>query len=269
MTPPAYAGGISKGSNKYLPIINEQKPKQGLSYSDEEAAAAYWKTDMFENAHAEMYYIYKHEDGGGPGMQAQEGELNTWGYFTKYNISPAVLRAQLAYQHGNYGGEKRAGWGGYFFIDSAFNKIMWKPKASIGAVCLSGDDPNTAKNEGWNPLFSRWPWMSELLLLSYAGESGVGYWTNLLMLRGEIGIVPVKNAKLRAWYNFLKAMETQTGALFGTGKNRGHLIQTRADYKFNKYISAYFLAEYFIPGNFYKDGADNAMFLRTEVTIKL
>jgi predicted porin len=53
----------------------------------------------------------------------------------------------------------------------------------------------------------------------------------------------------------------------GTGKERGHLPQARIDYAFTKNISAYVLAEYLIPGNFYKD-KDTALFLRTELQIK-
>jgi hypothetical protein len=256
-------------NEQYLVIINEQNPKQLLNYTDEEAFVAYLKSDFLKNAHIEAYYIYKHEDGQSAAkLQAQEGEINTVGSFVKYNISPFVLRGQLAYQYGSYGSNDRKGLGGYLFLDIAFKETMWAPKISIGGLYLSGDNPSTAKNEGWNPLFSRWPWMSELYLFSYVSESGIGYWTNLVMWRVEIGIVPFEKAKLRVWYNFLRANEIPVDALFGTGKERGHLLQARADYKIGKHVSTYFLAEYFIPATFYKSTADNAMFLRTELRFK-
>lgn len=49
------------------------------------------------------------------------------------------------------------------------------------------------------------------------------------------------------WYNYLRA---------------------KAEYAFNKDICAYFLAEYFIQGDFYVKTADDALFLRTELSVK-
>ncbi len=37
---------------------------------------------------------------------------------------------------------------------------------------MSGDDPSTDDNEGWDPLFSRWPKWSELYIYSLATEGG-------------------------------------------------------------------------------------------------
>ena len=44
-------------------------------------------------------------------------------------------------------------------------------------------------------------------------------------------------------------------------------IQAGLDYTFNKNVNGYILAEYFIPGDFYKV-KDEALFLRTELQVK-
>ena len=135
---------------------------------------------------------------------------------------------------------------------------------------LSGDNQETEKNESWDPLFSRWPWLSELYLLSMAAETGIcGYWTNLEVFRGQFIFEPIKKTKLILTYNFLMAnKETRaTSILSGTGKERGHLPQLKVEYNFNENISTYFLAEYFIPGDFYET-RDEALFLRSEISLK-
>jgi hypothetical protein len=53
-----------------------------------------------------------------------------------------------------------------------------------------------------------------------------------------------------------------------SGKNRGHLPTALLTHKFTKNIDALLLFEYLIPGNFYADGADNAIFARAQFQVK-
>jgi hypothetical protein len=253
----------------FLPVINEDKSPQRLNVTDEEAYLLYLKTRPAKHMYLENYYIYKREDDdSGSKLQAKKGIINTFGSFAKYDFSDYTLRGQLAYQFGDYGANDREGLGGYIFLDRSFKEYFWSPRASLGFVYLSGDDPSTNDNEGWDALFSRWPWVSELYSLTYNSESGIDYWTNLQMWRLKITLHPAKKAKLTMWYNFLRANENPLGSLFGTGKDRGHLPQLRLDYAFTKNIKAYILAEYFLPGDFHAASADDALFLRTEFSFK-
>ncbi len=158
------------------------------------------------------------------------------------------------------------------FLDRSFKDAMWSPSASIGFIYLSGDDKSTNDLEAWDPLFSRWPWMSELYVLAYARETstGPGYWTNLQMWRLGLTFKPTKKSKFRVWYNYLRANETgPTSSIFSGEKNRGSLYQARLDYKFTKNIAGYILAEYFVPGDFYlPTNRSEAVFLRTELSFK-
>lgn len=257
--------------DSFLPIINENDPSRTLNATSEEAYVLDWQNKKIKNLTFEGYYIYKKEDDkGGVRLQSQKSRINTPGFFTKYQFDPFAVRGQLACQKGNYGLHGREALGGYVFLDRDFKKISWAPQASVGFIYLSGDDPSTGKNEGWDPLFSRQPWMSELYSLSYNSESGTNYWTNLRMWRGELTWKIGSKIKPTVRYNFLQANDNPASAGFalGSGKNRGQLPQVKVDYAFTKDITAYILAEYFIPGNFYADSADESLFVRTELKIK-
>ncbi|MDD4939463.1 MAG: alginate export family protein [Candidatus Omnitrophica bacterium] len=268
-------------SEKFFPVINRAKLKQqanlsldkapqALNTTDEQGGVLYWKNKAIENLKLEAYYIFKNEEDGGAGLQAQKGKINTFGFFTKYDLSSWTARGQFAYQTGNYGENDRQGFGGYTFLDKCFKDVCWLPQVSMGYIYLSGDDQKTGKNEAWDPLFSRWNWVSELYVLSIGTDTGVlGYWTNLGILRAELLLKPTDKMKLSFWYNYLRANEqaSRSAILSGEGKDRGHLPQARIDYFFNKTVSAYFLAEYLFAGDFYRN-RDNAVFLRTELQFK-
>lgn len=255
----------------YLPVINEDKNPQNLTQTAEEAYLLYWKSKVKEEFNLEGYYIYKREDDdAGSGYQAEKGIINTLGSFAKYDLASYALKGQLAYQFGDYGNNDREGLGGYAFVEKNFKEFLWAPMASAGFIYLSGDDKGTSKNEGWNPLFSRAPWISELYSLTMNGETGITcYWTNLQAARLLLVFSPLEKAKFSLGYNFLRANEQPAvSSIFsGAGKNRGHLVQSKAEYAFSKNISTYLLAEYFIPGNFYENDS-RALFLRTELTLK-
>ncbi|HPT07310.1 MAG TPA: alginate export family protein [Candidatus Omnitrophota bacterium] len=255
----------------YLPIINELKPVQSLTTTDEAAAAVYVKSKQFNNFALEGYYIYKREGAdGGVGYQAEKGMINTLGGFAKYMVGPYTLRGQLAGQFGTYGTKDRQALGGYAYIDRDCKSLPWAPKATLGVVYLSGDDRSTTKNESWDPLFSRNPWNSELYSTAMKSETGIlGYWTNLIHLRSILALNPTSKMKLTLQYGYLWAPEysASSSVLSGSSRDRGHLPIGKVEYTFNKNMSAYFLTEYFIPDGFYKDN-DPSLFLRTEVMLK-
>ena len=257
-------------SDEWLPIINGEKINTNLTTSQETAGVLYLKNKAIDHLALESYYIYKREGQDGVGYQSQKGTINTLGSYAKYDLSPFTLRGQLAYQFGTYGTNDRQGLGGYAFVDRDFKEFTWSPSATIGLVYLSGDDSSTNKNESWDPLFSRYPWYSELYNLSYKSETGIlAYWTNLQMLRSSIAVKPTEKSKVSLFYNYLRAnTEIPASTVFsGHGRDRGHLPQLRFDYVFNKNVTAYILGEYFVPGNMYLN-RDEAIFVRCEMQVK-
>ncbi len=101
-------------------------------------------------------------------------------------------------------------------------------------------------------------------------ETGIqSYWTNLLALRSVLTLKPTQKMKVTLQYSYLWALEytAASNVLSGSSRDRGHLPIGKVEYAFNKNMSAYFLAEYFIPDDFYKDH-DPALFLRSEFQFK-
>lgn len=263
--------------DQWLPVINEDKSPVALTTTAEEGFAFYWKNKSVKDLALEPYFMYKHEDDDyGSGYQSKSSKIRTVGAFSKYSIAPWTLHGQLAHQSGEYGDDDRQAVGGYLFADFDLNKSEMKPVLSAGYVYLSGNKQRTPKQEGWNPLWCRFPIYSELYAQSFQYESGNSYWTNLSMYRIGVTLIPFKQAKFNMNYSFLRANElvaaNATGNLSGTGKNRGHLIIGKLDYTFNKNVASYLLGEYFIPSDgsngFYTDAADPAIFIRTQLELK-
>lgn len=259
-------------TEQWLPIVNETDPASALEMSDESGVIVDLKNKAIENLLLEPYYIYKHEGGGGGGLQAQTGKIHTVGGFAKYSLDPLTFHVQLADQFGDYGSVDREGLGGYAFVDYSFSDIPLSPVWTVGYVYLSGDDPNTPDNEGWDPLFCRYPIWSEIVPQQYTGESGNSYWSNLSMYRTQLALKLSDKMKLAMIYNYLRANEFVNAnaayAIVGNNKDRGHLLQSKLDYAFNKNVAAFLQGEYFIPGDFYNDDADPAIFVRSQVEVK-
>ncbi|MDD5730579.1 MAG: alginate export family protein [Candidatus Omnitrophica bacterium] len=262
-----------------LPIINRLRPEQAMNLSDELGFAAIYKNDEIKNLHMEPFYVFKEEEDVSPSTIFNNGitRLHTVGGYAKYAIdSTTTLKGQLAFQTGETGTKDREGVGGYTYLTKTFKQLMYTPTVNMGYMYLSGDNKKTDKIEAWDPLFSRWPilsdFYSELLYLSMsnAKEGGaIGYWQNLQSYKLGFIIVPTKKTKLSLAYYYLRANNTVPAdtTTFGTGKDRGMLYTAKLDYAFNKNISAYVMGEFFHPGNFYVDRSD-ALFLRSQLELK-
>lgn len=251
-----------------FPVINDKD--QRLNSSTETGAVVYGRVHVYNNLHLEPYYMWKKEEKAKAGkIISDKTETNTFGSFIKYKNDKLTLRAQAALQAGDYDEETRFGYGGYFFADYEFNKYI---KPQTGFMYLSGDDAKTKKQEGWNPLFSRGTLMSEIMACLYTYEAGYGYWTNLQLYNFEVQSKPLEKMTLKAAYMHMKANEliiNSPSNIFGTGKTRGDLFVFKVFYDFSKNFSAFAWGEYFMPGNFYYDGAKDAVFVRLEACLKI
>jgi hypothetical protein len=65
-----------------------------------------------------------------------------------------------------------------------------KARIGLGWYYLSGDDPETSKDEGWNPPWGRWPQYSELYVYAF-DTNGAGRWSNLNMPYLDFTISPI------------------------------------------------------------------------------
>ena len=255
--------------------------KKVLTASREQAFVLYGRSKVTDNVTLEPYYIYKIEQ--------------SFGSTTKLNLNTLGARAVVAFnggwkvggefatQFGDYndGGiwQDRTGNGGYVFVGRKYENVGLKPEWDLRYVYLSGDDKGTTdKNETFDPLFSRNPNWNELIIYpllnetaAYGGAGIPGYWTNMEILKASIKLNFSPQTALLLAYQYLWAPEKSgiTSAMFGTGKERGHLPTAILTHAFSKDLDAMVQLEYFIPGSYYSDQADNATFFRWQLQYRL
>jgi hypothetical protein len=262
-------------TDTYLPSLHGPD-KRRLTTSDEQGFVAYGRGKVSDKLSVEPYYMFKNEEEFGA---TPELDIHTVGARAVVTLDSWKIRGEFAHQFGEYdGGRDREANGGYAFVGRQYKETTFKPAFDLGFVYLSGDDEGTTDNEAWDPLFSQWPNWSELYIFTLVFENLQdgqlpAYWTNLMMFRSNLSLNFSPATRLDLWYNYLWADEetrnTRTAMFSNDSKERGHLPQAKINHVFSKKIDAYVLAEYFIPGDFYTDEANDALFLRWQVQIKL
>jgi len=258
----------------YMPVIHTPQKVQ-LNTSNEQAFVVYGRSKVTENITVEPYYMYKQENEFGTTPKLK---LNTVGARAVVSLGSGwKFGGEFATQFGDYddGGkwDDRTGNGGYIFVGRKYENVGLKPEFDLRFVYLSGDDKGTTdKNETFDPLFSRNPYWNELLVYTLIPEQGIaGYWTNLEILKASVKLNFSPATALNLAYQYLWAPEKSglTSAMFGTGKERGHLPTAIMTHKFSKNLDGMLQLEYFIPGSFYADKADNATFFRWQLQYKI
>lgn len=250
------------------PVIKNKG--QLLNATTEQAVVVYGNTKVNDEISVEPYFINKIES------SPDTLNLNTLGARVVYKQNLQKIRGELAYQTGKYdSGTSRTGLGMYAFYTYSFKDAKFTPDFEAGYVYLSGNDPNTTDNESFDPLFSRWPWLSELFLLTLAKETGIaGYWTNLQIFRVGATLMPIdddKTVSANVTFSNLRAnQETKkNNSIFSNNGSldRGNLVTVNLKKKINDRLSAYVLGEILLPGDFYTS-SDYASFFRTNIDIK-
>lgn len=244
--------------------------KRRLTGSNERSFWVYGRHKLGQLS-LEPYYIYKKEEKSQ--VLNVSSHIYTLGLRGVYRIGDFTLRGEIAKQWGEFSNEtNRSALGGYVFIGKKFPKCPVKPELEVGYVYLSGDDPKTKKDEGFNPLFSRAPQWNELLIYTYLYETRSkggpipGYWTNLKAPMVTLKFYPYKNTEVKLGYQKLWAEESLgKSGMFGDGEERGDLIYFILNHRFNKHLSGLFQHEIFNPGNFYYQGAKTANFMRIQL----
>ena len=249
----------------------------------------YGRDKLSDNLTVEPYYIFKKEKQQPLGTKTPALDLNTFGARAVYKTGPWKFGGEFAYQIGEYDGEKssggyagrdREGYGGYVFGSHKFADMTFKPEFELRFVYLSGDDPNTSKNENFDPLFSRQPYWNELLIYVQIYEfirdayAIPGYWSNSQLYMAKVGMELSPDTKLDLSYQYWRSNEwaqplPNQSAMFAHGYERGHLPTLFLTHKFSKNVDAFFQYQYFFPGDFYASDAKNGQFLRWQLQFKI
>jgi hypothetical protein len=255
--------------DRYLPRFDDKK--KPLIEMDERALALYYSDTRDANSTLDAYYVFKTQTGD-TRARSSVPRLPDRAFHT---IGGRVARQwergwSLAAEAAGQAGVQQPSadvlaWGAAAAVKKAFARAPTKPSLQIGWTVLSGDDPSTTAYEGWDPLFSRYPKWSDLMVYTLAVERGAAYWTNLSMGQVEVQAAPVSRLKLRASYFSMNSFHAHPGktTIFGTGAHRGDLFQARADLTLSGNWRGHVQGEYLKPGHFYV-GRDAGWFFRVE-----
>ena len=145
----------------FHPAISQPDPslyvdnKKLLTTSDEQAFMIYSRNKFGKNFTFDPYYIRKEEHSfTSLGVVNPNLTLHTFGGRATFQSEGWRAKAEIARQVGHYDSNptsmtdnKRTGLGGYMFGGYKFENTPGKPEFDLGAVYLSGDDPNNKTNE--------------------------------------------------------------------------------------------------------------------------
>jgi len=218
----------------------------------ESGGGVYVKNKSIENLPFEAYYLVKtHEQG--------VAFLNT---NDRHTIGTRLMPVFTNYLKGNLEAAYQVGNDISAFMIDAKAELSIEPLAAqkaqigLGWYYLSGDDPETSKDEGWNPLWARCPQYSELYIYAF-DEEGAARWSNLNMPYINFSISFIEKIKTDLMIGYMWAPE-DNGA--GEGKDRGLLVTFKNSFTLKEKLFTskdklfgHLLFEFLEPGNYYTD----------------
>jgi hypothetical protein len=253
-------------SDRYLPVINPRP--QALAEQPERALALYY-AGAFGRAGIDAYAVHKWTAANETWPVATR--TDTFGARAAAPLAKALsLTAEAAYQSGGYGDAGRSAFGAIAHLDLDLSGTLpLLQSATLGGILLSGDDPATARMEGWDPIFSRWPKWSESYIYTYTRESRPSYWSNLSSGYAQLAFDLGARSDGHVMVMPMGARHAQPG-LFpgGTGLGRGVLYRGRLNYKISEFMSGRVIWEHFEPGSFYFAGASSYDWLQFELIFR-
>lgn len=233
----------------------------------------------------DAYFIYKHNrpqltarniriNNGAPFISPSDsGDIYALGLRADVKLNPHwSWRAEGAYEWGTRNDRDLSAFGLNGRLAYSLND-PFKNQVHLDLEYLSGDDPDSADDQAFDPLWGRWPQWSELMIYQWPLESRLGEATNLKRLNLGWSAQVHPKAQLLLDYHALWAnhQNTRTPAQMvnlGDGDFRGHLLTAWLKAKFNPNLSGHLVAEYLIPGDYYADNRQNdGLFVRAELNL--
>ncbi len=262
---------INAEANEFLPVVNSRN--DALAEQDERAGVAYLSYELAPSLRTDGYYIYRHLSK--QLASGDDGNLHLVGARFSGKFSEAwEYVMEGAPEFGDKNGHDVFAYGFQGRITRDLGG-SWKHSVHVGYEQLSGDDPRTDDDEGWDPVWSRRARWSELMVYTIGAETRgrKGYWTNLQRPYAGWSAKPTGRLQLQADYMPMFAIENprpNPDMFSEDGKFRGQLIQAIARYKFTEHLSGHLWAELFFPGDYYQpDHRDTATFFRAELMFSL
>ncbi len=251
---------------------------------DEAGAGIFLNGTLLDGAlPGSFYYIWKHETTAraADGAEVPNADIHTTGLLLRPKFSK-TFSGEFEYAKqfdpaDDDGIDATLAYAGLFFdadeltMPSSANGSMTAfPGLKFGLDCLylSGDDPDTKRNEAFNPIFSRYPFISELMIYCFDTE-GAGNWNNIIHPRATVTAKYASHTLMLAGGPVYA--EERNGA--GGGRDRGMLYI--AQWNFPIFAgskegcgktSGCILAEILDPGDYYLSD-HTAYFFRWQITV--
>lgn len=255
-----------KTTDRFLPVINARP--QALAEQPEQAIALYY-AGTFGKTKVDAYAVRKTTDATEAWPVA--GRTDTLGARAVASLAkPLQLTLEGAVQTGTFGDAGRSAYGAIAHFDYDLKGTLPLLKsATVGGILLSGDDPATAKMEGWDPIFSRWPKWNESYIYTYTRESRQSYWSNLSSFYATLALDFGARSDGMLMVQPMGALKVLPGTFpGGTGRDRGVLLKGRLNYKVSKFLSGRVIWEHFAPGSFYFAGASSYNWIQFEMIFR-
>ena len=209
---------------------------------DEAGAGVFLNGKLLDGAlPGSLYYIWKHETSAraADGTEVENRDIHTAGLLLRPKFSN-TLSGEFEYARQfdpadddgidatmAYAGVKSM-YGLKHDVPEAKRNDEFGKDAQLGfgfdVTYLSGDDPDSTRNEAFNPIFSRYPFLSELMIYCFDTE-GAGNWNNIIHPRFSVTARCRGELTLAAGPVFA---EERNGA--GGGRNRGWLYTAQGTF---------------------------------------
>ena len=256
----------TKATDRYLPVVHP-KP-QALAEQPESALALYY-AGTFGKTKLDAYAVRKTTDANEAWPIATRTE--TFGARAVAPLAkPLSLTVEAALQTGRPARPAARPPGpSPTSITTSRGPCPGSSRPSSARSFSAATIRLTARMEGWDPIFSRWPKWSESYIYTYTRESRPSYWSNLSSVYAQLAFDLGARSDGHLMIMPMGAGQAQVGDFpGGTGRYRGTLLRGRLNYKVSKYLTGRFIWEHFTPGSFYLPGASSYNWLQFEMIFR-
>ena len=255
-------------SDAWLPPIDMQKSRQYLAEDDIQGGMLLLRNKHFENTTLDGLVIYKHEYPGDLASSIYGDSVTMQPQVTvKWNDNWSMI-GRAALQVGKRNDRNFLAYGGDAKVTYSFQDVV-NSKLWVGFEYLSGDKGGNGTDNGFDPLWGRYPRISEIMAYTRVDSGRACDYTNMYSPYIGYSMEPWENVRFAGTYRPMFAPENPLGGDARHSANssfKGHLIYGIAEYSFTKHIKTHAVIESIIPGNFYTpDYRATALFVRGQV----
>lgn len=259
-------------------IGNEHRALRGYSPAvegrDEAGAGLFLNGAALDGAlPGSLYYIWKHETSAraADGAGIANADIHTAGALLRPKFSDRVSgELEYARQFDPNADDGIDAFLAFASVKYTAVESPYRPFVALNGIWLSGDDPDTARNEAFNPIFSRYPFLSELAVYCHDTD-GAANWNNLIYPHLSAGAASPTGYALSLSAGEMLA-EERNGA--GGGRERGELYMAQVDFPIREggkggrgKISGHLRAEILEPGDYFSSPR-TAYYIRWEILLR-